>query len=235
MSAKVFEAPLRALEGLRDGSTVMVGGFGLSGNAEALIAAVLELGVRGLTLVSNNAGNLGKGLNRWLEAGIVARFIGSYIGTNAALHRAMDAGALDVELVPQGTFAERIRAGGAGIPAFYTPTGVGTVVEKGKHKAEIGGRMCLLEHALVADFALVRARVADRYGNARFWRTAQNFSPAMAMAAKTTVLECDRLVAIGELDPDAVHLPGLFVKRIIEVPHHEDVIEVRTVRTAEGV
>ncbi len=208
----------------------MVGGFGLCGNAEALIAGVVRRGVKDLTLISNNAGNLGKGLNAWLEAGIVRRFIGSYIGTNEALHRAMAAGRLEAEIVPQGTFVERMRAAGAGIPAFFTPTGVGTVVAEGKESRLFGGRDHILETALHADFALIRARRADHFGNARFWRTARNFSPIMASAARTTLLECDELVENGTFDPDDVHLPGIYVHRILEVKEHEDPFEYRSTR-----
>ncbi len=231
---KIVDTVDEALADLSDGASVFVGGFGLCGNAEALIDGVVRRGVRDLTLISNNAGNLGKGLNRWLEVGIVRRFVGSYIGSNAALHEAMAAGRLEVEIVPQGTLVERIRAAGAGIGAFYTPTGVGTVVQEGKEVREIAGRPHLLEHALSADFALIRARVADPFGNVRFWRTARNFSPAMATAATHTIVECDSLVELGAIDPDDVHLPGLFVDRIVEVREHEDPIEHRTVRKRVG-
>lgn len=219
-----------ALAPLFDGARIMVGGFGLCGNAEALIAGVVRRGVRDLTLISNNAGNLGKGLNAWLEAGIVRRFVGSYIGTNEALHRAMAAGALEVEIVPQGTFVERMRAAGAGIPAFYTPTGVGTVVAEGKETRDFDGRTYVMERALAADFALIRARRADAFGNARFWRTARNFSPIMASAAAATIVECDELVPLGAIDPDDVHLPGIFVHHVLEVRDHDDPFEYRTVR-----
>ena len=219
---------------MRHGASVAVGGFGLSGNAEALIAGVLDRGVRDLTLVSNNAGNLGKGLNRWLEAGIVARFIGSYIGTNDALHRAMAAGSVEVEIIPQGTFVERLRAAGGGIPAFFTPTGVGTIVAEGKESRVFAGREHILEEALHVDFALVRAERADAFGNARFWRTARNFSPIMCSAAEHTILECDRLLPLGALDPDDVHMPGIFVHSIVEVTEHEDPFEYKTTRKRPG-
>jgi len=209
---------------------VLVGGFGLTGNPEALIAGVLDTGVRGLTLVSNNAGNLGKGLAVWLEAGIVRKVICTYLGTNETFHAAIAGGTVEAEVVPQGTFVERIRAAGAGIPAFYTPTGVGTVIAQGKEAREIDGRTYLLERALPGDLALVRARKADPFGNARFWRTAQNFSRAMATAATTTVLEADELVPLGALDPDDVHLPGIFVHRVVEVREHENPFEYRTTR-----
>jgi 3-oxoacid CoA-transferase subunit A len=227
---KIRESVEEALAPLHDGARIAVGGFGLSGNAEALIAGVLDRGVRELTLISNNAGNLGKGLNRWLEAGIVARFIGSYIGTNEALHRAMAAGTLEAEIIPQGTFVERLRAAGAGIPAFFTKAGVGTVVADGKESRVFGGKEHILEEALHADFALVRCKQADAFGNARFWRTARNFSPVMASAAAHTILECDQLLPLGALDPDDVHMPGIFVSSILEVTEHEDPFEYKTTR-----
>jgi 3-oxoacid CoA-transferase subunit A len=227
---KVVTSIAEALAPLRDGMTILVGGFGLSGNPEALIRGVVERGVRELTLVSNNAGNLGKGLATWLRAGIIRKVICSYIGNNEDLHTRMASGEVQVEITPQGTLAERMRAAGAGIPAFFTPTGVGTVVEEGKEAREIDGRRYLLERALHGDVALVRAQVADHFGNARFWRTARNFNPVMASAARLTLLECDRLVADGEIDPDDVHLAGIFVHRLIHVPEHENAFEYRTVR-----
>jgi 3-oxoacid CoA-transferase subunit A len=227
---KVRRTVAHALEGLESGMRVMVGGFGLCGNPEALIAGVLEAGVRELTLISNNSGNLGKGLATWLRAGIVRKVICTYVGNNQDLHGLMQKGAIDVEILPQGTFVERMRAAGAGIPAFYTPTGAGTVVAEGKEVRVFDGREHLLEHALSADFALIRAHRADPFGNLRFWRTARTFSPAMAMAATTTVVEADALVPLGALDPDDVHLPGIFVPRIVEVREHEDPFEYRTVR-----
>jgi 3-oxoacid CoA-transferase subunit A len=227
---KVRADVAEALRCLEDGATVLVGGFGLCGNAEALITGVIDRGVRDLHLVSNNAGNLGKGLAQWLRAGIVSRITCTYVGNNQDLHAAMRDGTIDVSIIPQGTFVERMRAAGAGVPAFYTPTGVGTVVAEGKETREFGGRTYLLEEALPGDFALIRAQVADPFGNARFHRTARNFSPVMATAARTTLLEADRLVTLGDLDPDDVHLPGLFVHHVVEVREHEDVIEYRTVR-----
>lgn len=227
---KIVASVAEALAPLRDGMTIMVGGFGLSGNPEALIKGVVERGVKNLTLVSNNAGNLGKGLATWLKAGIVRKVICSYIGSNEDLHARMATGEVEVEMTPQGTLAERMRAAGAGIPAFYTPTGVGTVVEQGKEVRELDGRRYILERALSADVALVRAHVSDHFGNLRFWRTARNFNPVMATAAKLTIVECDRLVANGAIDPDDVHLPGIFVHRIVHVPEHENAFEYRTVR-----
>ena len=227
---KLVASVAEALAPLRDGMTIMVGGFGLSGNAEALIKGVVDRGVRDLTLISNNAGNLGKGLALWLRAGIIRKVICSYIGGNEDLHTRMASGEVQVEITPQGTLAERMRAAGAGIPAFFTPTGVGTIVEEGKETKEIDGRRYLLERALPGDVALVRAQTADRFGNLRFWRTARNFNPVVATAAKLTIVECDRLVANGAIDPDDVHLPGIFVHRIVHVPEHENAFEFRTVR-----
>ena len=227
---KVVASVTEAVDVLRDGMTIMVGGFGLSGNPESLIKAVVERGVRHLTLVSNNAGNLGKGLATWLKAGIIDRVICSYIGSNEDLHAKMASGEVKVEITPQGTLAERMRAAGAGIPAFFTPTGVGTVVENGKETREIDGRRYILEKALPADVALVRAKMADRFGNLRFWRTARNFNPVMATAAKLTIVEADHLLDNGAIDPDDVHLSGIFVHRIVHVPEHENAFEYRTVR-----
>ncbi len=227
---KVVASVADALAPLEDGMTILVGGFGLSGNAEALIRGVVERGVTDLTLVSNNAGNLGKGLATWLKAGIIKKVICSYIGTNEDLHAGMASGMVEVEITPQGTLAERMRAAGAGIPAFFTPTGVGTVVEDGKETREIDGRRYLLERALHGDVALVRAAVADRFGNVRFWRTGRNFNPVAATAARLTIVECDKLVDNGAIDPDDVHLPGIFVHRIVHVPEHDNHFEFKTTR-----
>ncbi len=229
-SNKLVASIEEALAPLRDGMTIMVGGFGLSGNPEALIRGVVARGVKELTLVSNNAGNLGKGLATWLQAGLIRKVICSYIGSNQELHTRMASGEVQVEITPQGTLAERMRAAGAGIPAFFTPTGVGTVVEQGKEVREIDGRRYILERALHGDVALVRAQTADHFGNLRFWRTARNFNPVMATAARLAIVECDQLVENGTIDPDAVHLPGIFVHRIIHVPEHENAFEYRTVR-----
>jgi 3-oxoacid CoA-transferase subunit A len=227
---KVVGSVAEAVAPITDGMTILVGGFGLSGNPEALIRGVIDRGVRDLTLVSNNAGNLGKGLATWLRAGIIRKVICSYIGNNDELHARMAAGTITVEITPQGTLAERMRAAGAGIPAFFTPTGVGTVVENGKETKEIDGRRYILERALHGDVALVRAHTSDRFGNLRFWRTARNFNPVMATAAKLTLVECDHLVDNGAIDPDDVHLAGIHVHRIIHVPEHENAFEYKTVR-----
>ena len=220
---KVQASVLDAIESVQDGASIMVGGFGLCGNPEGLIDGVLDKGVRDLTIISNNAGNLGKGLAKWLKAGVVSKVICSYLGNNEDLHRMMAEGTLKVEVNPQGTLVERMRAAGAGIAAFYTPTGVGTVVADGKEVRDFDGRSYLMETALHADFAFIRARKGDAFGNLRFWRTARNFSPVMATAAKTTIAELDELVPIGGLDPDDVH-------RVVEVTEHEDPFEYRTVR-----
>jgi len=227
---KVQASIADALAPLRDGMTIMVGGFGLSGNPEALIRGVVERGIRDLTLVSNNAGNLGKGLATWLKAGIIKKVICSYIGANEDLHTRMASGEVQVEITPQGTLAERMRAAGAGIPAFFTPTGVGTVVEDGKEVREIDGRRYILERALAGDVALVRAERSDHFGNLRFWRTGRNFNPVMATAARLTIVECDQLVDNGAIPPDDVHLPGIYVHKIVHVREHENAFEYRTVR-----
>jgi len=227
---KVVGSVADALASVKDGMTIMVGGFGLSGNPEALIKGMVERGVKHLTLVSNNAGNLGKGLAQWLRHGMIDKVICSYIGNNDDLHTRMASGEVKVEITPQGTLAERMRAAGAGIPAFYTPTGVGTVVAEGKETREIDGREYVLERALPADIALVRAAVSDQFGNLRFWRTARNFNPIMASAAKLTLAECDKLVDNGAIDPDDVHVPGIFVHKVIHVPEHENAFEYKTTR-----
>ena len=217
---------------LKDGARIMVGGFGLCGNPEALIEAVATSGVRDLTLMSNNSGNQGLGLATWLKAGIVRKVICTYIGNNEDLHALMREKKVDVDVLPQGTFVERMRAAGAGIPAFFTPTGVGTIVAEGKETRTFDGRPYLLEHALHADIALVRARTADPFGNLRFYGTARNFSPVMATAARVTIAEVDQLVELGDLKPDDIHLPGLFTQRIVHVPEHANVIEYLTTRPA---
>jgi 3-oxoacid CoA-transferase subunit A len=228
--SKVVASIAEALAPLTDGMTILIGGFGLSGNPEALMRGVMERGVRDLTMVSNNAGALGRGLGLWLRAGIVRKVICSYIGPNDDVHTRMASGQLHVEVTPQGTLAERIRAAGAGILAFYTPTGVGTVVEQGKEVKDINGRRYILEHALPGDVALVRAHTADQFGNLRFWRTARNFNAVMATAAKLTIVECDNLVANGTIDPDDVHLAGIYAHRIIHVPEHDNEFEYKPAR-----
>ena len=225
---KLYASVTDALSGLlRDGMTIMSGGFGLCGNAEACIEAIAASGVKNLTIVSNNCGNQGQGLAVLLKNRQVAKVICSFVGGNPDLADQYLSGKVQVELVPQGTFAERIRAGGAGIAGFYTPTGVGTVVADGKEVREIDGKRYLFERPLRADLAIVRAALTDRFGNLRFDRTARNFNPVMATAATVTVVEADRIVPRGAIDPDDVHLPGVYVKRIVVVPDHKDVIEHR--------
>jgi 3-oxoacid CoA-transferase subunit A len=229
-SRKIYPSVDAALDLLADGMSIMSGGFGLCGNPEACIQAIARRGVKGLTVISNNCGNQGQGLAVLLKNRQVSRVVCSFIGGNPDLAEQYLAGEIQVELNPQGTLAERIRAGGAGIGGFYTPTGAGTTIAEGKETREIDGRLHVLEKPLRADLAIVRAAVGDHFGNLRFYRTARNFNPLMAMAADVTVAEVDKLVPVGALDPDDVHLPGLFVKRIVEVPAHENVIEFRTTR-----
>jgi len=225
---KLYASVAEALSGvLRDGMSIMSGGFGLCGNAEACIEAIAASGVKNLTIISNNCGNQGQGLAVLLKNRQVAKVICSFVGGNPDLADQYLSGQVQVELVPQGTFAERIRAGGAGIAGFYTPTGVGTVVAEGKEVREIDGKRVVFERPLRADLAIVRASMTDRFGNLRFYRTARNFNPLMATAATVTVVEADRIVPRGAIDPDDVHLPGVYVKRIVVVPEHKDVIEHR--------
>jgi len=219
---------------LRDGLSIMSGGFGLCGIPEACIEEIARRGPRELTIISNNCGNQGQGLAVLLQQRQVKNVICSFVGGNPDLAEQYLAGSVAVELNPQGTFAERIRAGGAGLGGFFTPTGAGTMVASGKEVRIIDGRPQIFETPLRAHLAIVRAQIADRFGNARFRRTARNFSPLMAMAAEVTVLEVDSLVENGTLDPDDVHLPGAFVQRIVHVPHHHDTIEFRTTRPRES-
>ena len=212
---KVFSTPEDAVADIPPGATVMLGGFGLCGIPESSIAALVRRGVTGLHTISNNMGVDGFGLGLLLEAGMIASHIGSYVGENALLEKLVIAGTLKVTLVPQGTLAERIRAGGAGIPAFYTPTGVGTLVAEGKEQRTFDGRDYVLETALKADFALVKAWKGDRQGNLVYRRTARNFNPMMATAARITIAEVEELVEPGELDPDAIITPGIYVNRVV--------------------
>mgnify|MGYP001020383274 FL=1 len=219
-----------ALDGIQDGMTLMVGGFGLCGIPENLIAALRQRGTRNLTCISNNAGVDGFGLGLLLETRQIRKMISSYVGENDEFERQMLSGELEVELIPQGTLAERCRAAGAGIPAFYTPAGFGTEVAEGKEIRMFGGKPHLLEHAFDADFALVKAWKGDEAGNLIFKGTARNFNPMMAMAGRTTVAEVEELVPAGTLDPNAIHVPGIFVHRIFQGTHYEKRIEQRTVR-----
>jgi 3-oxoacid CoA-transferase subunit A len=227
---KVFENAERALHDVSEGAVIMSGGFGLSGNPENCIAELARKGVKDLTIISNNCGTTDRGLGVLLAAGQVKKMISSYVGENKIFEEQFLSGKLEVELNPQGTLAERIRAAGAGIPAFYTPTGYGTKVAEGKETRAINGRMCVLEHALCADFALVKAWRGDRWGNLVFRKTARNFNPIMATAGKITIAEVEELVELGELDPDSIHTPSIYVQRIFQGKSYEKPIEQRTVR-----
>jgi 3-oxoacid CoA-transferase subunit A len=227
---KVFPDAKSAIEGLRDGMTLLVGGFGLSGNPENLITAAHESQVSELTLVSNNAGTDHCGLGVLLQAKQVVRMIGSYVGENKEFERQFLSGELDVELCPQGTLAERLRAAGAGIPAFYTPTGVGTLRAEDKETRIFNGREYLLEEALGGDVAFVKAWRGDTHGNLIFRKTARNFNPLIAKAGTLTIAEVEELVPAGELDPDEIQLPGIYVQRIIQGTNYQKWIEQRTVR-----
>ncbi len=208
----------------------MVGGFGLCGMPENLIRALAHKGVKNLITISNNVGIDGVGMGLLLDNGQIQRHVGTYVGENRLLEQLVLNGKLQLELVPQGTFAERIRAGGAGIPAFFTPTGVGTVVAEGKEVREFDGRPYLMERALTADFAFVKAWKGDKWGNLVYRKTARNFNPMMATAAKITIAEVEHLVEPGELDPDLIHTPSVYVKRIFQGELYEKRIERRTVR-----
>jgi 3-oxoacid CoA-transferase subunit A len=219
-----------ALTDLPDGATLMAGGFGLCGIPENLIQAIAKKGTRGLTIISNNCGIDGKGLGILLAAGQVKKMISSYVGENKTFERLYLDGKLEVELTPQGTLAERIRAGGAGIPAFFTATGVGTVVAEGKETRVFDGRTYVMERALHADFSIVKAWKGDRFGNLVYRKTTRNFNPMIAAAGRVTVAEVEILVEPGELEPDQIHTPGIYVQRIIKGPKFEKPIEQRTVR-----
>jgi 3-oxoacid CoA-transferase subunit A len=230
MIRKVVANADLALDGLTDGMTLMVGGFGLCGIPENLIAALKLRGSRNLTCIANNAGVDGFGLGLLLESRQIRKMISSYVGENDEFERQMLSGELEVELIPQGTLAERCRAAGAGIPAFFTPAGVGTEVAEGKEVRLFHGKPYLMEFAFDADFALVKAWKGDEAGNLIFKGTARNFNPMMAMAGRITVAEVEELVPAGMLDPNAIHVPGIFVHRIFQGAHYEKRIEQRTVR-----
>ncbi|MEX7641740.1 CoA transferase subunit A [Stenotrophomonas maltophilia] len=231
---KRFASAAEALQGVvADGQTLAVGGFGLCGIPEALIAALRDSGAKGLTVISNNAGVDGFGLGQLLETRQISKMISSYVGENKEFERQFLAGELELEFNPQGTLAERLRAGGAGIPAFFTATGYGTVVAEGKETREFDGKHYVMETALRADVALVKAWKADEAGNLVFRKTARNFNPACAMAGKVCIVEVEEVVPVGTIDPDQVHLPGIYVHRIVHNPHPEKRIEQRTIR-AEG-
>jgi len=227
---KTFSDADAAVADIPDGATIMLGGFGLCGIPENLIDALVRRGVKGLHTISNNMGVDGFGMGRMLEAGMIASHTGSYVGENKLLEEKVIRGELDLRLVPQGTLAERIRAGGAGIPAFYTPAGVGTLVAEGKETREFDGKPYLLERWLKADFALVKAWKGDTHGNLIYRKTARNFNPMMAMAARVTIAEVEELVEPGTLDADAIVTPGVYVQRMLQGAGYEKRIERRTVR-----
>jgi 3-oxoacid CoA-transferase subunit A len=227
---KLYPSADDAIRDIPDGATIMVGGFGLCGNPENLIAALNRKGVRNLTLISNNCGTTDLGLGVLLKARQIRKMVASYVGENKEFERQFLAGELEVELNPQGTLAERIRAGGAGIGGFYTASGVGTQVAQGKETRVIGGREYLLELPLKADFSLVKAWRADAWGNLVFRRTAQNFNPVMCGAAKVTIVEAEEIVPVGQLAPDAIHVPSIYVKRLVCGKDYAKPIERRTTR-----
>jgi 3-oxoacid CoA-transferase subunit A len=228
---KIYPSAAAALDGIvEDGQTLAVGGFGLCGIPEALIDALQASGAKNLTVISNNAGVDGFGLGKLLQTRQIRKMISSYVGENKEFERQYLAGELELEFTPQGTLAEKLRAGGAGIPAFFTRTGVGTVIADGKETREFDGHTYVMERALLPDVSLVKAHVADRSGNLMFRRTARNFNPNVAAAGRITVVEVERIVDTGELDPDHIHLPGIFVHRIVLNATPEKRIEMRTVR-----
>jgi len=229
---KVVANADEAVRDISDGATVMVGGFGLCGIPENLIRALVRKSVKNLTTMSNNVGVDGFGMGLLLAAGQIRKHIGTYVGENKLLEQMVLQGKVELDLVPQGTFSERIRAGGAGIPAFFTPTGVGTLVAANKETREFDGRMYVMEHALKADFALVKAWKGDRWGNLVYRKTARNFNPMMAAAARITIAEVEHLVEVGELEADLIHTPSVYVNRIFQGEIYEKRIEKRTVRKA---
>jgi len=235
MNNKVYPSASDALKDIvQDGQQIAVGGFGLCGIPEVLIDALQATGVKNLTCISNNAGVDDFGLGKLLATRQIKKMISSYVGENKEFERQYLSGELEVELTPQGTLAEKLRAGGAGIPAFFTQTGVGTLIAEGKEEREFNGKTYIMEESLTADISLVKAYKADKAGNLVFRKTAQNFNPVCAMAGKITVAEVEQIVEIGELDPDAVHLPGIYVNRIVLNATPEKRIEQMTLKTAEG-
>ncbi len=230
MINKIYDSAEKAIEGVKDGMTILTGGFGLCGLPENLIIALRDSGVKNLTCVSNNAGVDDFGLGLLLQTKQIKKMISSYVGENKEFERQFLSKELEVELNPQGTLAERLRAGGAGIPAFFTPTGYGTVVADGKETREFDGRHYVMERGIVGDFAFVKAWKADPFGNLLFRKTARNFNPMMATAGKITVAEVEEIVEYGDIDPDQVHTPGIFVQRIIKGQSFEKRIEQRTTR-----
>jgi len=235
MANKIYPDATAALAGLlKDGMTICAGGFGLCGIPERLIDAIEASGAKGLTIVSNNAGIDGVGLGKLLRSRQVAKMISSYVGENKEFERQYLAGELEVEFCPQGTLAERCRAGGAGIPGFYTKTGVGTVVAEGKETREFDGETYVLERGIVADLSIIKGWKADAAGNLIFRKTARNFNQPMATASKFTVAEVEEIVPVGSLDPDCVHVPGIFIKRLISGAPYDKKIEFRTTRQREA-
>ena len=233
---KIYPSAAEALKGVvADGQLIAVGGFGLCGIPEALIDALRDSGVKNLTAISNNAGVDDFGLGKLLQTRQIKKMISSYVGENKEFERQYLAGELELEFTPQGTLAEKLRAGGAGIPAFFTKTGVGTLVAEGKELREFGGETYVMEHALFPEVALVKADVADKSGNLRFNLTARNFNPAAAMAGKVCIVEVEEIVETGEMVPDEVHLPGIYVHRIVHNPNPEKRIEKRTITEKAGV
>lgn len=229
---KVFASADEAIHDIPDGATIMVGGFGLCGIPENLIRALVRKGVKNLATISNNVGVDGLGMGLLLAAGQIRKHIGTYVGENKLLEQMVLQGTIELTLVPQGTFSERIRAGGAGIPAFFTPTGVGTIVAENKETREFDGRTYVMEHALKADFALIKAWKGDKWGNLVYRKTARNFNPMMATAAKVTIAEVEHLVEVGELEADLIHTPSVYVNRIFQGELYEMRIERRTTRKA---
>jgi 3-oxoacid CoA-transferase subunit A len=226
---KIVDSISEAIEDIKDGTTLIVGGFGLSGIPEKTIIAIRDKGVKDLTVVSNNCGVDDWGLGLLLANKQIKKMVASYVGENKIFERQFLSGELEVELVPQGTLAERIRAGGAGIPGFYTATGVGTPIAEGKEHKQFNGRTYILEQGIVGDFALVKAWKADPLGNLVYRKTARNFNPLAAMSGKVTIAEVEEIVEVGELDPDAIHTPGVYVQRVLLGTNYEKRIEKRTV------
>jgi 3-oxoacid CoA-transferase subunit A len=229
---KVVASADEAIQDIPDGATIMIGGFGLCGIPENLVRALVRKGVKNLTTISNNVGVDGLGNGLLLAAGQIIKHIGTYVGENKLLEQLVLQHQLELDLVPQGTFSERIRAGGAGIPAFFTPTGVGTIISENKETREFDGRQYLMERALKADFAFVKAWKGDKWGNLVYRKTARNFNPMMATAARVTIAEVEHLVEVGELEPDQIHTPSVYVQRIFQGELFEKKIERRTVRKA---
>lgn len=229
---KIYDNAEAALFDVKDNAVIMSGGFGLCGNPEHCIDELAKRGIKGLTIISNNCGTTEQGLGVLLKKHLVKKMIASYVGENKIFEEKFLSGELEVELTPQGTLAERIRAGGAGIEAFYTPTGFGTKVSEEKETRELNGKKCVLEKALKADFAIVKAWKADKWGNLVFRKTAQNFNSIMATAGKVTIAEVEEIVEVGELDPDQIHTPSIYVQRLFKGTSYKKPIEQRTVRKA---